>query len=386
MIEKYELPNKFEELSEARQQGFVDILELKREGKLIAGTFCAYTPKEILDAAGFVTVGLCGTKQETIPDAEMVLPKNLCPLIKSSYGFALTEKCPYFYFSDVIIGETTCDGKKKMYELLEDLGKNVHIMHLPQGKDRPHSIKVWKEEMKILIEFLEEKFNVEITEEKIRKAIIENNKQRKKRVEMFELQKLVPPPMRGVDMIRSAEGDNYKFIAEERIETIDELLSYIKTNYKVNGSPVSIDAKRIMVTGCPLGGVVDKVCQTIEDNGGVIVVYDTCAGTRASKGMVDEKAEDIFEALAKRYLGIGCSVLTNNTDRLDNLESLIDEYQVEGVIEVVLQACHTFNIEAVKVKRIIQGKAVPYMKLEVDYSESDMGQLSTRIQAFIELL
>ena len=69
-------------------------------------------------AMGAVTVGLCSMTDETIPIAERDLPRNLCPLIKASYGFAVSDKCPFFYFSDVVVGETTCDGKKKMYEYM----------------------------------------------------------------------------------------------------------------------------------------------------------------------------------------------------------------------------------------------------------------------------
>lgn len=136
------LPERFEELSDARKEGFVKVMKLKEEGKGIVGVFCAYTPTEVLDAAGLVSAGLCGTSQETIPIAEQTLPKNLCPLIKSSYGFAVSEKCPYTYFSDLIIGETTCDGKKKMYELLRDLGKDVYVMQLPQSNKRAYAAQV----------------------------------------------------------------------------------------------------------------------------------------------------------------------------------------------------------------------------------------------------
>ena len=74
----------------------------------MVGVFCTYFPQEIAMAMGACVVGLCSTSDETIKDAERDLPSNLCPLIKSSYGFALTDKCPFFYFSDLIVGETTC--------------------------------------------------------------------------------------------------------------------------------------------------------------------------------------------------------------------------------------------------------------------------------------
>jgi benzoyl-CoA reductase/2-hydroxyglutaryl-CoA dehydratase subunit BcrC/BadD/HgdB len=120
------LPENFQDYSEARQQGFIKLKELKERGKKVVGIFCTYTPTEMVLAAGAVPVGLCGMSDEPIPAAEKFLPKNLCPLIKSSYGFAVSDTCPYFYFSDMILAETTCDGKKKMYEMMNEL-KYTHV-------------------------------------------------------------------------------------------------------------------------------------------------------------------------------------------------------------------------------------------------------------------
>ena len=112
------LPSTFEEFNEQRKAAFIRVKDYKQAGNRLVGFLCSYTPLEIIDAAGAASVALCGTSDEVIPEAEKVLPANLCPLIKSTYGFAYSQKCPFTYFSDMIIGETTCDGKKKMYELL----------------------------------------------------------------------------------------------------------------------------------------------------------------------------------------------------------------------------------------------------------------------------
>lgn len=146
-----DLPKTFDEFVDARKQGFIRAKEFKDNGGKLAGCLCSYTPQEVLDATGIATVGLCGTSNETIPDAEKVLPKNLCPLIKSTYGFAYSEKCPYTYFSDIIIGETTCDGKKKMYELLNEI-KETYVLHLPQSQERSYAKDIWYEEVRLLKE------------------------------------------------------------------------------------------------------------------------------------------------------------------------------------------------------------------------------------------
>ncbi len=166
-----DLPKLFDEFVDARKNGFLAAKEFKENGGKLAGTLCSYTPKEILDAGNIAAVGLCGTSNETIPDAEKVLPKNLCPLIKGTYGFASTEKCPYTYFSDIIIGETTCDGKKKMYELLNEI-KETYVMHLPQGQDRPYAKDIWYEEVCLLKKKIEE--NSKNPLEKMRKTAEKN--------------------------------------------------------------------------------------------------------------------------------------------------------------------------------------------------------------------
>lgn len=380
------LPKKFEEYVDIRKQGFIRAMDYKKNGGKIAGCLCTYTPQEILDAGGIGSVGLCGTSNETIPDAEKVLPKNLCPLIKSTYGFAMTEKCPYTYFSDIIIGETTCDGKKKMYELLGEI-KDVHVMHLPQGKDRPYIYDNWYQECVYLKKVLEKKFDIEITEEKLREAAKKRNELRKLYVEMYQLQKNVPPVMKGTDIMIAMQKGTFSLDVDTQIENIKQLIKESKGNYFEKGErPVSKKEKRILITGCPSGGLIEKVGIVIEENGGVIVCKDDCGGERTNTQMIDENADDIMRAISDRYMEINCSVFTPNDARIENTLNMVEEYKVDGVIELVLQACHTFNVEAAKMERAVEDMGVPYMKLETDYSKSDSGQIETRIAAFIEML
>ena len=135
-----------------------------------------------------------------------------------------------------------------------------------------------------------------------------------------------------------------------------------------------------------MGGVIGKVGATIERNGGVVVCEDDCGGERTNRFMVDEDAPDILRAIAERYLKINCSVMTPNDDRFVATREMIEKYRVDGVIECVLTACHTFNVEAARMERAVEEAGVPYMKIETDYSSGDLGQLETRIAAFIETL
>ncbi len=385
MSKEYQLPKTFDEFIDARKAGFMRVKEYKEQGGNFAGFLCSYTPLEILDAADIATVGLCGTSNETIAEAEIDLPKNLCPLIKSTYGFARGQKCPYTYFADIIIGETTCDGKKKMYELLEEL-KETHILHLPQSQERPYAKKIWREEIELLIKHLEEKFGVEITEEKLRKAVHNRNRLRKALCSMYELQAHVPPAMKGTEMMIALQQGSFTFDLEEHIANIEARVAEATEKYNEGAHPVSKKAKRILITGCPTGGVIQKIGSVIENNGGVIVCLDDCSGERTVRMMMDENAPDILQEIADHYLSIHCSVMTKNDGRLENTKEMIEKYKVDGVVEVVLQACHTFNVEATQMSRMVENMGVPYLKMETDYSTSDSGQIETRIAAFIEML
>jgi len=378
------LPEKFDNFSEARRDAFVTIKNLKDEGKRVVGVFCAFTPTELIMAADAIPVSLCGVSEEPIPDAERHLPRNLCPLIKSSYGYAITDKCPFFYFSDMLIGETTCDGKKKMYEYLSDI-KNVHIMQLPQTYKEEDSYKLWSNQLVNLKKTLENFYGVEITEEKLRAAINLKNRERIALRNFYELGKLEPPALTGYEMHKVLSGAGFKWDKEVLIKSIEEITKETLDKYNAGERKVSKDAKRILVTGCPIGEATEKIIKAIEENGGVVVCYENCGGAKTLGTLVDEDKEPI-EALTDKYLNIGCSCMTPNDNRIDLLEDLCEKYKVDGVIDVILQACHTYNVETFRLKRYFGEKDIPYMSIETDYSQTDVGQINTRMAAFIEML
>lgn len=380
---KKDLPDIFESFSEARRNGFMVAKELKDKNIPLVGTFCTYMPQEIAMAAGAAVVSLCSTSDETISDAEKDMPRNLCPLIKSSYGFAKTDKCPYFYFSDLIVGESTCDGKKKMYEYLGEF-KPVHVMQLPNSQRGEKAYELWKSEVISLKEKLEDMFKVEITDEKIKDAIRLKNRERKALKDFYTLGKLDPPALAGADILKVVYGSTFKFNKEESIKDVINVTEKVKKEY---GEGKTLTSKpRILITGCPIGGAAEKVVKAIEDNGAYVVAFENCTVSKANELLVDED-KDVFDAISEKYLSIGCSCMSPNPNRLELLGKMIEEYKVDGVIDVVLQACHTYSVETLSIKRFTGGKYnIPYMSIETDYSKSDIGQLNTRMAAFIEML
>ncbi len=378
-----DLPEVFEEFAEQRKNSFLGVKKLKDAGIPVIGSYCTYFPQEIATAMGAASVSLCSTSDETIPVAEKDLPKNLCPLIKSSYGFAITDKCPFFYFSDVVVGETTCDGKKKMYEYMSEF-KDVYIMELPNTQ-REDALVLWKKEIIRFKEYLEKKFEITITEDQIREAIKINNDVRRSLKGLYEVMKNDPVPIKGQDLFKVLYGSTFKFDKKAIPAEVDALTEKIKKEYAEG--KMEEKKPRILITGCPIGGATEKVIRAVEDNGGIVVTYESCSGAKSIDKLVDEDNPDVYDAIARRYLNIGCSVMTPNANRLELLGRLIDEYKADGVVEMTLQACHTYNVETRAIRRFVnEEKGIPYINVETDYSQADVGQLNTRIAAFIEML
>ncbi|GHS85199.1 2-hydroxyglutaryl-CoA dehydratase [Synergistales bacterium] len=370
----------FEEMRNAIPAGPVRIKEAVDAGRKIVGCYCAYTPYEVIRAAGAIPVTLCSTSATPIAAGEEHLPRNLCPLIKSSYGFALTDTCPYFHFCSVVVGETTCDGKKKMYELLNRL-RPTHVMQLPQTYADGASIALWKAEIERLARRLETELGVTVTESDLKREIAKRNEERRVMEDFYALSALNPAPLSGLELNLVNEFFKVSFGDEKALELIRELTALLCDNYK--GGERRIGAKkRVIVTGCPTGKSLEKVFNAIEENGGTIVAFENCGGIKPNYEMVDETLPP-YDALAKKYLGIPCSCMSPNDKRLNLLERLVTDYEADGVVDIILQACHTYNVETFLVRERVK---VPYIAVETDYYQSDAEQLATRMGAFIEMM
>lgn len=377
------LPENFESFPEARKSGFMKMKAHKDNGGKIVGTYCSFIPTELIMAAGAIPVTLCATSEEPIAAAQEHLPSNLCPLIKASYGFALTDTCPYFYFSDFIVGETTCDGKKKMFELMNDI-KDTYVMQLPSSRDEV-ALTMWEAEIKKFWKKLEDFYGVTITEEDVKKAILQKNAERDLVLEYLDLGKLNPSPISGYEL--GTKLDTLSFIPsmEERCKQLRERIDEVKADWEANYNGKVSRKPRILITGCPNGGVRDKTIKVLEELGADVVAFDACNSNREKIEKVDTTLP-VTEALAKKYLNINCSVMSPNTNRLKFISDMIDDYQVDGVLEIILQACHTFSIESYNVKKSVLAKKIPYLKVETDYSKADAGQINTRLEAFLETI
>ena len=381
----HDIDSMLESMKDSVAAAPVRIKESKESGTPVVGTFCIFTPWEVIRAAGAVTVSLCSTSEKPIAAAEEHLPRTLCPLIKSSYGFAITDTCPYFHFCDFVLGETTCDGKKKMFEYLNAL-KPVHVMYLPYRSAVPESLAAWKEEILRLIRYVEEVFSVTVTNDALRDAIRLRNRERSVLNRLFALARTDPPALSGMDILTASDYVKYGFDYETVLTQEETFIRCVAENYEAGERRVPEGGKRILVTGCPLGRSLHKVVRAVEDGGlGTVVAFENCGNLKGTTDLVDETIDPV-DALTERYLKTPCSCMSPNPRRLEFLERFGREYRADGVLDVILQACHTYNVETHGLRESFRADGTPYMAIETDYSQGDVGQLSTRVAAFLEML
>ncbi len=374
------------EFERAGELSLLNLAEHKETGAKVAGVYCLFAPTELVRAAGAIPVSLCGKKEAPIAAAEKTLPPNLCPLIKSSYGYAVTDTCPFFAASDFILGETTCDGKKKMFELMGRI-KPLHLMHLPYDTSGGHALDFWRQEMIRLKDFLEEQTGHVIEVQALNRQIKLQNEVRRLlwRISRYSTAEAVP--LSGLDMMTVMESksscydlDAYAGLLRGLIEEL-EVLSAAGISVQRKAAP------RLLLTGCPVGKGSHKVLQLVEECGGVIVSMENCTGIKGQDLLVEEDTADPLQALARRYLQTPCSCMTPNEGRLQLIQTLVEEYRVQGVVDLTWQCCHTYNVESFVIKELVEKHwNLPFLHIETDYSASDTEPLRTRIEAFLELI
>lgn len=373
-----------EKLKQRSEQNVLAINKAHDAGKKVVGHYCLYSPSELALAAGAIPVPLCGTRNDPIAAAEEVLPRNLCPLIKSSFGFAVTDTCPYFAVSDLLVGDTTCDGKKKMFELIEEY-KPIHVLQLPQNQDPETALPFWKNELQLLKERLENELGAAITEQGLRDAIKLMNRERLLLKRLMDLARQKPSPITGMQLLEIKFKLGFFPDKEEGLALVEEIVGELEALAASGHAAHAEDAPRILLTGVPVGLGSDKVVKLIEECGGVVVCFESCGGYKKIY-VVDEDA-DPMDALAEQYLSTPCSVMSPNTGRYTLLSQLVESFSVQGVVDLTWQACHTYNVESYSIKKHVKEQQVlPFLQIETDYSDSDLEQLKVRIEAFLEII
>lgn len=363
-----------------------ELQEHKEAGGKVIGAFCVFVPEEIVRAAGGICIGLCAGVEMGSAEAEKVLPRNICPLIKSFMGFKLAKVCPYFESCDLVVGETTCDGKKKAFEILAE-HVPVHVMETPHMK-REKDRLLWRSEVADFARQVEEFTGNKIDSAGLERGIKEVNNKRRALQRLSEIRKADPAPISGKDALLIEQIAMYDDVARFAAK-VNDLCDELEERVKAGKEVFPKGTKRIIVTGTPMAIPNWKVPHIIETSGAVIVAEELCTGLRYFENPVPEEFDSVdgmMDNISARYLGINCAVFTPNDNRVDRLLRLVEEYNADGVIHCSLSFCDPYSVEAYKVEKALKEAGIPVMKIETDYGQEDSGQLKTRIEAFLEML
>ena len=371
-------------VAEAHGGRVEEIVEARRAGAKLLGTFCIYVPEELVLAAGAISVALCGGTAFSIPYAEKRFPRDICPLIKSTLGLAFSRTCPYGPIEDLAVGETTCDAKKKTWDVLSKK-TNFHVLELPQKKtDQARAL--WLTEVRAFKDRLEALTGTRIETEALGLGIRLLNRKRLLLAELAELRSAAAPPISGKDALVVMQvalmDEPRRFCAE-----LASLLEELRVRVRQGVSPFGPDAPRLMVTGCPSVMGNYKLHDIIESSGAVVVADESCTGTRYFTGLVTEGAATLDEqlkAIASRYMSIDCACFSPNDERIERVVELAGRHRVDAVVQYTLQYCHAYNIEAMRIAGAMKRAGAPTLEVVTDYAEEDSGQLRTRVEALLE--
>ncbi len=363
-----------------------ELMEHKEAGGKVVGTFCLYVPEEIIRALGAIDVGLCAGAEWGYNEVEKLLPRNTCALIKSFVGFKLDRVCPYVESADLVIGETTCDGKKKAYEILGEMAP-VYIMELPQMK-RPEDFTLWRSEIDRLVAQLEELTGRKLTLENLKAATREVNAKREALQRLNNARKAAVVPISGKDALLASQVAFYDDVPRFT-EMVNEIADELEARIAAGQGVAPADAPRVLVTGSPMAIPNWKLHDIIEKAGAVVVAEEMCTGSRYFDTLTDETPETLegmLDAIAQKYLGINCACFTPNEGRMDDVVRMAEEYGAQGVIHYALQFCTPYQMEAHGVEKASRKAGLPVLRIDTDYSMEDIGQLQTRVEAFVEML
>ena len=363
-----------------------ELLDHKAKGGKVFGTFCLYVPDEIITALGGISVGLCAGTDFSEADAELDLPRNLCPLIKSFYGFKRGRICPYFEATDLVVGETTCDGKTKAYELLGGIHP-VYVMEVPHRKN-DDTRRLWRAELDKFVVEAQKLTGNRLTYEKLRENIKLHNAKRRALQRLNALRWKNPVPISGKDALLVNQiafyDDPVRFTA-----SVEKLVEECERRVKDGVGVFPKDAPRLMTSGTPFAIPNWKLHHVIETAGRPVVAEESCVGSRYFSGLVDESPGDLnglLDAVARRHFDIHCACFTPNAERMDDIVDLYKKSGARGVINYTLSFCTPYLVEARHVENRLKREGIPVLKLDSDYGMGDFGQLQTRIGAFVESL
>ncbi len=388
-----EAMNYYDEIASFFGQREKEIIAEKAKGKKVVGYFCMFAPVELILAADAVPVRVSSGWYDTSKLGDRIVPVEVCPVIRSTIGAKMVSLSPYLELSDAIISTLTCDGMTKLSEIMSDF-KPIMTMSPPRVKDSPQSLQLWKEEIKAIKGQLEALTGNKITSKKLRAAIETMQKATKAFRRLQDLRRGNPVIMGRDAMLvnQTAMWDDITRWTEKTNALCDELEKRVKE--KKWACPP--DTPRVLVTGTPMFWPDNwKLPTLIEEANpqGVVVADELCSSDRILNdpvGIDEWNMEDMFNGISERYLMAStCPCFTSkdgNEDRINWLLNKVKESKINGVIYYVVRGCMLYAMEYARVKRALDGVGVPVYYLDTEYTREDVGQMKTRVEAFLEML
>jgi benzoyl-CoA reductase/2-hydroxyglutaryl-CoA dehydratase subunit BcrC/BadD/HgdB len=374
-------------MSEVHGLRIKELMDARVAGRKVFGSFCVFVPEELVLAVDGILVGLCAGAEFAPAEAEKMLPRNTCALIKGAFGFAIAKVCPYLAAADVVVGENTCDGKKKSYEIFRDLVSDLYVMDLPQVKSDVGR-DLLRKEYKRFAARIEEVSGRKIELDALKKAIHIVNAKRSAMHRLAKLRSADPAPISGLDALLANQvffyDDPERFTKSVNV-ICDELESRVQRGEGVTakGTP------RILVSGCPMAVPNWKVPSIIENSGAVIVGEESCVGERGTQFLTSPEGNSVhalIENIVDRYFKIDCAIFTPNPSRLEHIKKMVKDYRADGVLHYCIQFCSPYQIESGPVERALERDGIPVLRVDTDYSQEDTEQIRTRVEAFVERL
>ena len=355
-----------------------DIMELKRQGKKVFGWLCTYVPEEIIHAAGILPIRITGYAQETeLDDGNAYLYINNCSFSRSCLQMGLRGE--YDYLDGVVAG-STCDGARRLFDLWQYYIKVPfhHIITVPRKyTERAHGL--YYEQVAQFKEHLEQHLDTRITDEALLKSISVYNESREALKKLYQLRKLDNPPITGAETMEVLNASQ-RMAKEQFNQYLCELLDELAVSGIEHGSRA-----RLMVTGSVMNN--PEFIRSIEELGGLVVTDELCTSTRYWSDPVVLDGLSPLEAISRRYLNnLPCARMVPSDERFDRILQLARDYKVDGVISQIIRYCVPYAHDLPLLTDRLKKAGIPTLALDVEYGTSGSGQISTRVQAFLEML
>jgi benzoyl-CoA reductase/2-hydroxyglutaryl-CoA dehydratase subunit BcrC/BadD/HgdB len=285
----------------------------------------------------------------------------------------------------MIVGENTCDGKKKSYEVLNTLVPNLYVMDLPQVKSNAGRSLLRAEYGKFK-KAVEDLTGVTIDAARLKKGIEIVNNKRKAIHRLAKLRKGDPAPISGLDALLI----NQVYFYDDPVrftDSVNKICDELETRVRDGQGSSPKGRPRILMSGCPMAVPNWKLPWVVETSGAVIVGEESCVGERGTRNLTDDSGttvDQLMEAIVDRYFKIDCAVFTPNPDRLEHVRQMSRDYEADGVIHYGLQFCQPYQIESLPMEKALEESGIPTLRVDTDYSMEDVEQLKTRVEAFVE--